>query len=300
MPVVTDIAEALKGEELPLSETPETSEGDVEETTISEDKTEPEKAEKTEPPKAETKDKPDPEIETIKKNPKIMSFVDSEVDKRLQSVHETARSNSDLITKQKDEIRKLNRALNTKESTKRLSSLLAAYDEEGQPAENKPAFEQSIKEILAKTSEYDEKVADVEEALIFAEGITSSLKKEAIKEYGLDSPNPGVRLKNTQAFITMTASVYGQNQNFLLAVEQFFPKGAELRQQLDGIIEGMAEFEGENAKKLYLADRMKGLKLTPGRKPSMPSGEPGDKGTKSSKVTIEDKLANALEKSERR
>ena len=60
-----------------------------------------------------------------------------------------------------------------------------------------------------------------------------------------------------------------------MAVEDFLPKGDELRKQIEEIVEGLSEFNDEKSKKLYLKDKLQGVKVTPRKKPQTPSDSSG-------------------------
>jgi len=105
--------------------------------------------------------------------------------------------------------------------------------------------------------------------------LAEKIPAHIVKRFGLDDPNPNVRARNGSELLATTADIYSYSQNFLMAVEGFLPNGDEVRKQLEEMVEGMTEFESDKSKKLYLADKLKGLKGTLRKKPPAPSGETG-------------------------
>ena len=261
--------------------TPSPEPEEVSEETMTEETPE---AEGKETPEVETPPK-EPVKPEEKPDPKFEARVQAEADKRAQSYREKREADTAYIRSLEGKLKDATKQT----ATNRLNKLMAAYDKEEQPADERNTFEAQLKEINAKVVEYNEKSEAVEQAADFIGTMAKKLPTKVVQNFGLDDPNPVIRARNGYELITETASVYQYNQNFLMAVEQRFPKGDEVRKELEAIIEGMADFEGnDKAKKLYLADKMKGLKATPRKTPPTPSD--GSGGRDLSKLSPAEKV----------
>ena len=225
--------------------------------------------------------------------------VRSEADKRIQHLAEVRISDAALIRRYKEDIAELRKQNSESINGKRLNRLLEGYDEEGLPEEKKATFETDLKAINKEIAEYNDKSAKVEEAAKFISDMAEFLPSKIVSGFSLDDVNPSIRVKNYSEFINETVSVYNHNQNFLMAVEEFLPKGDEVRKQLEELVEGMADYEGnDKAKKLYLADKRQGLKLTPRRAPRSPSD--GSGGEDLSRLSMAEKIGRHIEKADKK
>ncbi len=234
-----------------------------------------------EPEEVSEETKPEEEVKAEVKpeepvDPKIEARIQAEADKRANKYRETRESDTALIRRLQQENTEFKKQSRVKNDDKLVSVLLAGYEEEGNPPEKKEDFATNLKNINQKIAEYNEKSAEVKEAAQFISDMTEKLPANIVKEFGLNDSNPNVRAINGAKFLDETVAVFKYNQNFLKAVEKFLPKGDEVRKQLEEVIKGMADFEGnDKAKDLYLTDRLKGLKAIPRKRPATPSDVSG-------------------------
>lgn len=215
---------------------------------------------------------------------------EAEIEKRFQSRHdkdlnpyrEKREADTALIRSLSSQVKELKGEGHTREGNKRIESILAGDEEAGIDADESKNREQSLKEFNALYKDYKEKSAEVEETAQFIGDMAEKIPANIVKEFGLDDSNPNVRAVNGVKFLDETVAVYKHNQNFLMVVEDFLPKGDELRKQIEEIVDGLEEFKDEKSKKLYLKDKLQGVKVTPRKKPLTPSDTAG--GVDSSKL----------------
>ena len=224
---------------------------------------------------------------------KFESRVQAEADKRTGGYREKREADTALIRKQDARIKELERQTTTKNSDKLMSLLLDGYDEEGNPPEKKEDFTTNLKKINQKVDEYNEKFNEVNGAAQFIGDVVEKLPSEAVKVFGLDDANPAVRVKNYAKFLNEAIFAFSYNSDFLMVVEKFLPKGDQLRGQIDKLI---AEMEGETkkGKELIIKNELKGLKLTPRKKPPTPSDSSG--GIDMSQLSPREKINKGIEK----
>ena len=213
----------------------------------------------------------------------VESRIQAEADKRANKYREIRETDTALIRKQSEQIRELQKQTTERGTNKLIASILSGDEDAGFTEEETKGRETALKEFAKKHTDYTSKSLEIEETAQYISDMADKLPSKVVKGFGLDDSNPIVRAKNGVEFLNETASVYNHNQNFLLAVEEFLPKGDELRTKLETLVEGMAEFESEKSKKLYLADQLKGLKVTPRKAPKAPSA--GSGGEDLSKLT---------------
>lgn len=236
---------------------------------IKDDETKAEKpeGEKTGVPKVETK---------TDETPEWTASVQSAVDKAVNSYREKNEANTALIRRLQTDLSEAKKQMRGQSDDRKLKTLLEGYDEEGHPEEGKKSFGDNLREINQKIREYNENSEKVEEAANIVADVLTKIPEKVAKRFELDDPNPAIRAVNISNLISETIAVVQYNNDFLMAVEEFFRNGSEVRKQLTDLVEGMADYEGnEKAKKLYLADRMKGLKVTPRKAPPAPSDGSG-------------------------
>ena len=215
----------------------------------------------------------EPVVKEEKPDPKFEARVQAEADKRANSYRETRESDTAVIRKLTADLTEARKAGREKKTSSLISTILRGEVEEGNLTEEEAKTkEQALKEL---TQKYDKNSDEVEEAAQAVSTIMAKIPKPVIEKYGLSDPNPNVRAVNISNLISDVAGYINHNQDFLMAIEQFLPKGDELRTQLEAMVEGMAEFDSEKAKKLYLADKVKGLKTPIRKKPPTPSGDSG-------------------------
>ena len=206
------------------------------------------------------------------------STIQAEVDKRANTYREKREADTALIRSLNTQLKELKSERVAREGNKRLESILAGDEEAGVDAGESKSREQALKEFNALYKEYKDKSAEVEETAQFIGNMTEKLPANIIKEFGLDDANPNVKAANGVRFLDETVAVYKHNQDFLMVVEDFLPKGDELRKQIEDMVDGLSEFSDEKSKKLFLKDKLQGVKVTPRKKPLTPSDTAGGVG----------------------
>ena len=237
---------------------------------VSEEKT----TEKPEADKEPEKEKTEEEKATEATEAKEAS-IQAEVDKRANTYREKREADTALIRSLNTQVKELKSERVARDGNKRLERVLAGDEEAGISPDESKNREEALKEFNTLYKEYKEKSAEVEETAQFIGNMTEKLPKNIVKEFGLDDANPNTRAVNGVKFLEETVAVYKHNQDFLMAVEDFLPKGDELRKQIEAIVDGLSEFSDEKSKKLYLKDKLQGVKVTPRKKPLTPSDTTG-------------------------
>jgi len=224
--------------------------------------------------------------------------IQTEADKRANTYREKREADTALIRSQSARIKELSSEKVVKEGNKRLEAVLAGEEEAGVSPEETKSREEALKEFNGLYKEYKEKSAEVEETAQFIGDMTEKLPANIVKEFGLGDPNPNVRAVNGVKFLDETVAVYRHNQDFLMVVDNFLPKGDELRKQIEEIIDGLSEFTDEKSKKLYLKDKLQGVKVTPRKKPLTPSDVEGGAGVPAlgAKTSTRELLVKGLSK----
>ena len=237
---------------------------------VSEEKT----TEKPEADKEPEKEKTEEEKATEATEAKEAS-IQAEVDKRANTYREKREADTALIRSLNTQVKELKSERVARDGNKRLERVLAGDEEAGISPDESKNREEALKEFNTLYKEYKEKSAEVEETAQFIGNMTEKLPGNIVKEFGLDDANPNARAVNGVKFLEETVAVYKHNQDFLMAVEDFLPKGDELRKQIEAIVDGLSEFSDEKSKKLYLKDKLQGVKVTPRKKPLTPSDTTG-------------------------
>ena len=199
----------------------------------------------------------------------------SKRDKDLNPYREKREADTALIRSLSSQIKELKSANQLKKGDRLVETILAGDDEAGFTPDETKSREQALKEFNNLYKDYKGKSAEVEEAFGVITSMAEKLPANIVKEFGLNDPNPNVRAVNGAKFLDDTAAVYKYTQNFQMVIEDFLPKGDELRKQIEEIVEGLEEFNDEKSKRLYLKDKRQGVKVTPRKKPPTPSGMGG-------------------------
>ena len=231
--------------------------------------------ETTEESKAKAGEEEEPITFTPEQEAEIEKRFQSRRDKEFNPYREKRESDTALIRSLQSQVKELRSGSSVGKLSKAMDAVLAGDEEEGLETDKIEARRKGFEEIKTTIKDYKEKSAEVEETAQFIGDMTDKLPKNIVKEFGLDDPNPNVRAVNGVKFLDETVAVYKHNQDFLMAVEDFLPKGDELRKQIEEIVEGLSEFNDEKSKKLYLKDKMQGVKVTPRKKPQTPSDGAG-------------------------
>jgi len=226
------------------------------------------------------------------------STIQAEVDKRANTYREKREADTALIRSLNTQLKELKSERIAREGNKRLESILAGDEEAGIDANESKSREQALKEFNTLYKEYKDNSAEVEETAQFIGNMTEKLPANIIKEFGLDDANPNIKAANGVRFLDETVAVYKHNQDFLMVVEDFLPKGDELRKQIEDIVDGLSEFSDEKSKKLFLKDKLQGVKVTPRKKPQTPSDTAGGAGlpTLGAKTDTRELLVRGLSK----
>lgn len=238
--------------------------------------------------KVETKEPEAEKTEEEKAAEARESSIQAEVDKKSNIYREKREADTALIRNQASQIKELKSERHTREGNKRIESILAGDEDAGVTADESKSREEALKEFNVLYKDYKDKSAEVEETAQFIGDMTGKLPANIVKEFGLDDANLNIRAVNGVRFLDETVAVYKHNQDFLMVVDDFLPKGDELRKQIEEIVDGLSEFNDEKSKKLYLKDKLQGVKVTPRKKPQAPSdatGGPTLSGSPADKVT---------------
>ncbi len=192
-------------------------------------------------------------------------------DKELNPYREKRESDTALIRSLQTQLKELKTEKGVKGLSKAMEAVLAGDEEEGVEPDKIEGRRKAWGEVKKTITDYKEKAAEVEEAAQVVSNMTEKLPPKVVREFALDDPNPSIRAVNGAKFLDETAAVYQYTENFLMAVEEFLPKGDELRKQIEEVVEGLSEFNDEKSKKLYLRDKVQGVKVTTRKKPQIPS-----------------------------
>lgn len=248
--------------------------------------------EEKEEPKEELEEKKEEEVDPFTAE-NFESRVQASVDKGLNTYREKRESDTAIIRSLQTQVRE---AKVTKGGT-HLNQLMKAITDSDEAVsvgadklvERKEAFDEIVK--IAKSN--DEKSAEIEETAEFIKGITENLSQHVVKEFGLDDANPNIRASNGVKLLDEAIAAINHNQDFLMTVESFLPKGDELRTQIEEIVEGLAEFDTEKSKKLYLKDKVQGVKVV---RKKLPTPSDGSGGVDLFKMGSTDLIMRGLQK----
>ena len=224
----------------------------------------------------ELEEKPEAEGEEVV-DPKFEERVQAEADKRVNPYREKREADTALIRRLQGELTEAKNQTRVKVADKLVSSILSGDEESGFSEDETKNRELALKEFNKRHDDYKKQSAEVEEAAQFIGDMAEKLPAKVVKGFGLDDPNPSVKARNGAEFLNETAAVFIHNQDFLMAIEEFLPRGDEVRKQIEELVDGMADYESDKAKKLYLADKKKGIKLSPRKSPPLSSEISGDK-----------------------
>lgn len=265
---------------------PSTEVAEVEEVSAGKEET----AEKVEEAKAKITFSPDQETE-------IQRRIDSERDLHTNKYREQREADVAYIKTLNTQLKEARTETRTKQGSRRLEAILSGDREEGLEQDKIEARQQVFGEFNGLYQDYKANVEEVNEAAKFIADMTAKQSPKVIKEFGLDDANPNIRAVNGAKFLDETIAVYKYTENFLMALEDFLPRGDELRKQIEEIVDGMAEFNDDKSKKLYIKDKLQGVKRVPGKKPATPSDTSG--GVDLSKLSGEELLARGYAKQKR-
>jgi len=228
------------------------------------------------PIEEEVEEAPEEEKEEDPLSPEnFESKVQAEADKRVNPYRIKREADTALIRRQASEIAELRKETQVKGTDKLIAGILSGDEDAGFTEEETKSREAALKEFAKRHTEYTEKSLEIEETAQYISDVTEKLPSKVVKGFGLDDPNPNVRAKNGVDFFSGTAAIHLHNQDFLMAVEEFLPKGDELRTKIEALVDGMAEFESDKSKKLFLEKEIKGLKVTPRKAPKASSDGSG-------------------------
>jgi len=255
------------------------------------------KAEETE--EEEATEEPDGIKWTEEQQAEIDKLVQAESDRKSNTYRTRHESNSELIKTLQQENTDLKRQVSSRTGETRLKKLLADYDDEGLPEEGKKTFAEELKEYNQKIDEYNQRSEQVEATVKFIDEMAKGLEPAIAKQFYLNDPNPNIRAGGGIDLVNEAIANIKEHKRFLRVVEKFFPKGDEVRTQLDEIIKGMADYDGnEKAENLYLSSQEKGFRPRARKAPPSPSQDGG--GEDLSKLSREERIERALVKMDKK
>ena len=219
--------------------------------------------------------------------------VQSGIDTLANTYREKREADTAYIQSLQSQIKGLKSDKGGKELSKTMEAILEGDEDEGLVPDKIENRRKALEQIKGTIQGYREQSDDVEQAAQVITNMTKNMPDNIVREFGLDDANPNLRAVNGAKFLEETVAVYKHNQDFLMVVENFLPKGDELRKQVEEIVEGLSEFNEEKSKKLYLKDRLQGVKVTPRKKPPAPSDTSGGGQFSDSPA---DKVTRGLEK----
>uniref|UniRef100_A0A6M3KZR8 Uncharacterized protein n=1 Tax=viral metagenome TaxID=1070528 RepID=A0A6M3KZR8_9ZZZZ len=234
------------------------------------------------------------ETKGVEEPEKVSDFeakIQAEVDKRANTYREKREADTALIRSLQSQVKELRSDGSVKTGNRRIEAILSGDEDAGFTPEETQSREKALKEFNELYKDYKEQSAEVAETAKVIGDMAGKLPKDIVREFGLDDANPSLRASNGVKFLDETASVYKYNQNFLMALENFLPKGDELRTQLEDITEGLAEFNDKKSKELYLKDRLRGVKV---QRKKVPMPSDGSGGEDLSKLTARQLMARGF------
>jgi len=202
------------------------------------------------------------------------SRVQSEVDKKTNTYRERREADSAYIRSLQTKVKELSVDSSTKHLSKLMDAIVEGDQEEGIEPDKIEAKKESFKEIKKLFKVYDENTTKVNEAVEFIDVMTGQLSDKIIDKFGLDDANPAIRAANGAQLVSDAIFYMKQKSDFLLTLENFLPKGDELRTKFEAILKELAECGTEREKKLYLEKEMRGVKVSRKKlpSPSVPTG----------------------------
>jgi len=236
---------------------------------------------------------------TDEQQSEIDRLVQGESDRRTNTYRQRHESNSELIKALQDENANLKRQVSNRASEGRLKKFSLAADEEGLDEQDRKPLEEQLKEYNQKIDEYQQNIDTVEATVKYINEMAKGIDPTIAKQFYLDDPNPNIRAGGGLELINEAIANIQEYKNFLMVVEQFFPKGDEVRKQLEDVIKGMADYEGnDKAKKLFLSSQEKGFRARPRKAPPSPSQTGG--GEDLSNLSMTERLARHIEQADRK
>jgi len=200
--------------------------------------------------------------------------VQSETDKITNKYREKREADTALIRSLQTKVRELSVDNSSKHLSKLMDTIIAGEEEEGLDDDKIEAQKQSFKEIKGLFKTYDENIAKVQEASESIDIMIEQLQDDVVKNFSLDDPNPMVRAANGAQLVSDAVYFIKQKSDFMLTLENFLPRGDELREKIDSIVQELAECKSKREKELLLKERLQGVKVSR-RKPPSPSGTSG-------------------------
>lgn len=201
--------------------------------------------------------------------------IQGEADKRVQSYRDKRESDVAFISSLQTQIKDLKSKQYDKEDSRILRALRDGDEAEELSEEKIKTREKELKAILPRIHEFEDNVKEIEETAQIFSDMFGNLPKAIVSEFGLDDPNPNVKVINGVKLLDEAMANIKHYRDFLLTVEEFVPRGDEVRKQIDDLVNELADYESEKSKRLFLKDRLKGLKITPRKRPPTPSGSGG-------------------------
>lgn len=238
---------------------------------------------------------------TEEQQAEIDKLVAAESDRKSNQENESYRRK--LVTanerdKRKDEeITGLKKQLRGQTSNKKFKTLIDGIEEEGYSDEVVKSFTERLKEHSQLIERYEDNYDRVENVATFASVIAEKLNPDLAKDYDLSHSDPVARAEGALRLIAKTEEVLDRTEKrervFLKAINKLIPKGGEVRQKLEGIIEELGGFGGnEKSEDIFLESQKNGFMVRPRKAPPSPSQYGG--GEDLSKLSMEDRIERHL------
>ena len=229
--------------------------------------------------KAESKTLPGPEEKPriqygAEKPDALQAKIDAERDKQTNRYREQREADLAYIDSLKSRVKNLQSESIIRAGNKRIESILAGDEEAGISPDETESRAKALKDFNEQYRDYKAQSVEVSETAQVISNITKTMPDAVVKEFGLDDANPNIRAVNGVKFLEDTIGLFQRNQDFLMTLEYFLPKGDELRKQLQDIADGLSEFNTKKSKELYLKDKLQGVKVAR-KKPPAPSDVSG-------------------------
>jgi len=226
--------------------------------------------------------------------------VQAAVDKQTNTYREKREADTALIRSQATEIRNLKSEKGLTRISKAMGAILEGDEEEGVEPDKIEARKKAFDEIKGAIKDYNEKVAEVEEAASLSSALAEKIDKGVSKHYGLFDSNPSVRAKGTAELVVDATYWIQEKEAFLKILEEIplLQKGEEVRRQIDGFVNSYMELSDKKGKDLLIKQIKQELRVTPRKKPPAPSDASG--GEDVSKLSHEERIERALIKMDKK
>jgi len=225
---------------------------------------------------------------------KVQTEVQSRSDKLVNEYRAKRETDTALLRDLQAKLREANKQSRTKASERLISSILATDADEGFTEEETKSRESKIKALDQRYQELFTKEDDIEETADFISEMSEKLPKNIVDKFGLNDPNVHIRAANGVNFVNESINLHKRNLAFQEVVDVVLAKGSEVRQKIEGFTNELMELSDKKGRDLLLEKVRSGLKTTPKKAPTVPSGALG--GEDRSNMTPRAKIQRGLEK----